>query len=240
MYVRGWGVWVGGGVTHTIHRKHFHIASFTSCIRHEVLTEQRAHSPFPLATCGWHSAQASMNKLFRPLSVSPSLCPSLSLQALALLLAVEGKKGGVGGAGERATGLSWIRAGPTRWLCWWNWLSVPCAPEQHITAGLVFRQSDRSQPEYPENRRNQQSTHISPPSQHLYPLSLSLFLSVLQSFFFFFGLSLHPSLLRISFSYFPPLVHSPPLFSPDTPSTRLSLILSCFSLCLPPSPFEIQ
>ena len=54
----------------------------TSCITHEVLTEPRAHSPFPLAVSGWQPAQAGMNKMFRPfLSVllfSFPLFPSLS------------------------------------------------------------------------------------------------------------------------------------------------------------------
>lgn len=108
--------------------------------------------------------------------------------------------------------------------------SVPVAPEQCITVGLVFRQSDRSQPAHPKNPGNRRSTHISPPAK-IYILSLSaclfcgaIWICVSSSFptwnlFPDFPLCFTPSLL-------------PPFFSPGSPSTLLSLILSCFSLCL--------
>lgn len=106
--------------------------------------------------------------------------------------------------------------------------SVPAAPEQRITAGPVFRLSDRSQPEHGKNPGIQHSTHTSPPA-NIYILSLHL--SFLLSYSWF--LSLHPSPLGISFLTFLSFLSlSPPSFSPSPPSTLRSLILSCFSLCL--------
>lgn len=75
---RGGGV--GGGEKSMIHSTQEAFSHSTSCITHEVLTEPRAHSPFPLAVSGWQPAQAGMNKMFRPfLSVLLSLFPSFRL-----------------------------------------------------------------------------------------------------------------------------------------------------------------
>lgn len=106
----------------------------------------------------------------------------------------------------------------------------PAAPEQCITVGPVFRQSDRSQPEHLENPGNQRPMHTSPPA-NIYILSLSLsaclfcaaILVCVSSSFPTWNLFPHFSLC---------FTLSPPSFSPGPPSTPLSLILSCFSLCL--------
>lgn len=103
--------------------------------------------------------------------------------------------------------------------------SVPTAAEQCLTVGPVFRQSDRSQAEHLENPENQHSMHTSPPA-NIYILSLCL--SVLWSYL---GLCLFilPHLESLPFHCLSLL---PPSFSPGPPSTLLSLILLCFSLCL--------
>lgn len=100
---------------------------------------------------------------------------------------------------------------------------MPTAPEQRI----VFRQSDRSQPEHPKNPGNRHSTHTSP-SQHLHPLSP--YLSVLQRFLAL-CLFILPCLESV-FPDFPLCFTFSPSFSLGPPSTLLSLILSCFSLCV--------
>lgn len=72
----------GKSKEHDTHSTQGAFSHRTSCILHEVLTEQRAHSPFPLAVSGWQSAQARMNKLFRPFSLSFFLFPSFCLSGL--------------------------------------------------------------------------------------------------------------------------------------------------------------
>lgn len=137
------------------------------------------------------------------------------------------------GAGERADSLGCghgqrrSQAGPPHWLrgVKLDVCLVPTAPQQCIIVGPVFRQSDRSQPEHPENLGNQRSTHTSP-SQHLHPPSTCLVCEA--------------TLVCVSSSFpawnlFPDvflLFHLPPSFSLSPPSTLCSLILSCLSLCL--------
>lgn len=73
----------GGGEKSMIHSTQEAFSHSTSCITHEVLTEPRTHSPFPLAVSGWQPAQAGMNKMFRPfLSILLSLFPSFRAVAL--------------------------------------------------------------------------------------------------------------------------------------------------------------
>lgn len=162
-----------------------------------------------------------MNKLFRSFSTSFSLPPLPTLQALAPLL--------------------WVRGGQSDWTAAELGLPAGCAGEAGclrgaqrsraaLQRGLVFRQSDRSQPEYPENPRNQQSTHISPPSQHLHPPSLSTclfceaFLVCVSSSFPAWNLFPDSS----------PLFRSPPRPPPRYPfNSALSYSLMFLSLCLP-------
>lgn len=212
----------------------------TSCITHEVLTESCTHSPFPLAVSSWHPAQGKMNKLFRPFSASFSLFPSVCLSRLWLCshgLEVTGMEMGCWRESRqpplqpqpalepsRAT----LLVAPVKLdVC-----SVPTAPQRRITAGPVFRQSDRSQPEHPKNPGNQRSTHT---SANIYILSLLVCFAKLSWF-----VSLHPFQLGIFFLTFPS-VSLASLFLPQSPfNSALSHSLMFLSLSLPPSPFEIQ
>lgn len=135
-----------------------------------------------------------------------------------------------------------MRGGRSDWTAAELGLPAGCAGEagclrgaQRSTAalqrGLVFRQSDRSQPEYPENPRNQQSTHISPPSQHLHPLSLSPLVCFAKLSWF---ASLHPSLLGISSPTLPLCFALLPVL-PPVPLQLCSLLFSHVSLSVSPS-----
>lgn len=97
---------------------------------------------------------------------------------------------------------------------------MPAVLQQCLTVGPVFRQSDRSQPEHPENPGT-----LAPRMHH--PANIYILLSTCLFLRSWLGLCLFilPSLESLSWVL--------PLFrSPSPPSTRLALVLSCFSLCL--------
>lgn len=197
---------------HMIHRIQETFSHSTSCITHEVLTEPCTHSPFPLAVSSWQLAQARVDKLFWPFSLSDALFHSLV-------------SAGSGGKRlhlmERRQGYS--QAGPPCWFHWWSWM--PAVLQQCLTVGPVFRQSDRSQPEHPKNPGT-----LAPRIHH--PANIYILLSTCLFLRSWLGLCLFilPSLESLSWVL--PLFHSP-----SPPSTQLALILSCFSLCLSPLSF---
>lgn len=214
--------------THSIQEAFSHS---TSCITHEVLTEQSTHSPFPLAVFDWQPEQVVLAFL----SLFLSLSLFLLLQALAPLPQARGYDDRRGRGCWRKGRWPGLQPRPVLEPSWVALLvplvklavcSVHTAPEQCITVGPVFRQSDRSQPEHPKNRGIEHSTHTSPPA-NIYILSLHL------SFFCcWFSVSSSFPTWNLCSDF--PLCLSPPSFSPSPPSTLLSLILSCFSLCLSP------
>lgn len=209
--------------THSIQEAFSHS---TSCITHEVLTEQSTHSPFPLAVFDWQAEQVV--PAFLSLFLSLSLF--LLLQALAPLPQARGYDDRRGRGCWRKGRWPGLQPRPVLEPSWVALLvplvklavcSVHTAPEQCITVGPVFRQSDRSQPEHPKNRGIEHSTHTSPPA-NIYILSLHL------SFFAVGFLSLHPSPLGISVLTSPSVSLLP--LSLPVPLQLCSLLFSHVSL----------
>lgn len=173
-----------------------------------------AHIPIPggclgLADCnkpGWRSSSGL------------SFCPLcfLSLKALALLPPIGSRLGGWSEDTSRQRPeleVSWVT--PLVVLVKLAVCSAHSAPEQCITVGPVFRQSDRSQPPHPENLGNQLSTHTSPPASiYILPLYLSVWWSYLGLCLFIL-----PRLESLSF-----------FFSALTSTLLLFSHVSCLSL----------
>lgn len=223
---------------HDTHSTQEAFSHSTSCITHEVLTEQRAHSPFPLAVSGWQSTQARMNKLFRPSSLSFSLFLHLCLSRLwhrspgpeVTTMETGSWREGL----DCSHGQCWSWARPPSWLCWWSWLSAWCPLLQSSELQWVLCLDSLTDLNLNTREPGESAlcAYITP-SQHLHPLSLSLLVCFAKLSWFVS----HPSLLRISFLTFPSVSLSLPLFplSLPIPLQLCSLLFSHVSLSVSPS-----